>query len=53
MVTPLKSSTFQLPNAQTVETVYVRLDDGRIVPRRKDEVMPIAPRPAPGSPSKG
>ena len=28
---PLKTSSFQLPSSQTVDVVFVRLDDGRIV----------------------
>jgi hypothetical protein len=41
---PLKTSSFQLPSAEVVETVFVRLPGGRIVPRRADELVP---RPAP------
>ena len=41
---PVNTSSFQLPNAVTVDTVYVQLPDGRIVPRRKDEVI-LRPTP--------
>jgi len=36
----VKISSFQLPNSEIVETVYVRLPGGRIVPRRADELIP-------------
>lgn len=36
---PVKTSSFQLPNAEVVETVFVQLPGGRIVPRRADEVV--------------
>lgn len=36
---PLKASSFQLPDSVTVPTVYVRLADGRIVPRHPDELV--------------
>jgi hypothetical protein len=45
---PVKTSSFQLPNGETVETVWVRLANGRLVPRRPDEVMP---RPTPPTPA--
>jgi hypothetical protein len=45
----LKQSSFQLPNGQTVETVYVQLPGGRIVPRRADELVA---RPTPPAPTK-
>jgi len=35
---PVKTSSF-LPNSQQVSVVFVRLDDGRIVPRHPDEVV--------------
>lgn len=44
---PVKTSSFQLPNSETVETVYVRLPGGRIVPRRPDELVLQPPAPAP------
>lgn len=40
----LKQSSFNLPNAQKVDVVYIKLADGRIVARTKDE---LEPRPAP------
>jgi hypothetical protein len=45
---PVKTSSFQLPTAEVVETVFVRLPGGRIVPRRADEVVkrPALPTPA-------
>lgn len=46
---PVKTSSFQLPHAETIETVYVRLADGRIVPRRADELVK---RPTPPAPVK-
>lgn len=44
---PLKESPFRLPSFETVDTVYYRLPDGRIVPRRKDELVerPTPPKP--------
>lgn len=36
---PLKTSSFQLPNGQTVETVYVKLADGQIVARAAHELV--------------
>lgn len=41
-----KTSLFQLPASQVVETLYVQLPDGRIVPRSPEEVMEL---PADGS----
>jgi hypothetical protein len=43
---PVKTSSFQLPNGATVETVYVRLADGRIVPRHPDELLKRPTPPA-------
>jgi hypothetical protein len=43
---PLKQSLFQLPDSQKVEVVFVRLADGRIVPRHPDELVK---RPTPPS----
>jgi hypothetical protein len=36
-----KTSFFQLPDAGVVETVYVKLDDGRVVPRSPDELAAL------------
>jgi hypothetical protein len=47
-VEPLKTSSFQLPNNETVEIVMVRDSSGRIVPRRRDELVTL---PSPPSPS--
>lgn len=41
---PVKTSSFSLPTGETIETVYVKLPDGRVVPRRADELVR---RPAP------
>ena len=42
---PVKTSSFQLPSSQVVSVVFVRLDDGTIVPRHPNEVIkrPAAP----------
>jgi hypothetical protein len=36
---PVKTSSFQLPNGEVIETIFVRLPNGRIVPRRPDEIL--------------
>lgn len=43
-----KTSLFPLPASQVIETVYVRLDDGRIVARTPEELaaMPEGTQPA-------
>lgn len=41
---PVKTSSFPLPNSQTVDVVFVRLADGRIVPRHPDELV-LRPTP--------
>lgn len=46
---PVKTSSFQLPSSETIPIVFVRLDDGTIVPRHPSEVIK---RPAP-APAKG
>lgn len=46
---PVKTSSFRLPQSQAVDVVFVRLDDGRIVPRHPDEVVK---RPTPPAVSK-
>ncbi|HKV99968.1 MAG TPA: hypothetical protein VJN96_09090 [Vicinamibacterales bacterium] len=43
---PVKTSSFQLPSSQIVPIVFVRLDDGSIVPRHPSEVIK-RPAPAP------
>ena len=42
----VKTSLFPLPASQVVETVYVQLTNGKIVPRTPDEVLTL---PADGS----
>lgn len=37
----VKTSFFQLPKSQVVETVYVQLDDGRVVARTPDELAAL------------
>lgn len=39
----VKTSLFPLPDTQIVETVYVKLDDGRIVPRSPEELAALPP----------
>lgn len=46
---PLKTSSFQLPDGKTIETIYVRLKDGRIVARTPDELIK---RPTPPTAGK-
>lgn len=46
---PVKTSSFQLPNNQTVDVVFVKLADGRIVPRHPDELV-FRPTPPAGKP---
>jgi len=36
-----KTSLFPLPASQVVETLYVQLADGRVVPRTPDEVQAL------------
>jgi hypothetical protein len=43
---PVKTSSFQLPNSQQVDVVFVKLDDGRIVPRHPTEVVKRPTPPA-------
>jgi hypothetical protein len=38
-----KTSLFPLPDTQVIETVYVRLDDGRIVARSSEELLELDP----------
>lgn len=38
-----KTSLFPLPDTQVIETVYVMLDDGRIVARSPEELVALAP----------
>lgn len=41
-----KQSSVQLPNGEKVDVVFVRLPDGRIVPRRPDELVKRPTPPA-------
>jgi len=38
-----KTSLFPLPDTTVVETVYVQLADGRVVPRSPDELAELPP----------
>ena len=38
MATRAPLSVFRLPSGEEVEVVFIRLADGRIVPRRREEV---------------
>jgi hypothetical protein len=51
-VESVKTSSFQLPDGAVIETVYVRLPNGRIVPRRADELI-ARPTPPPASKPAG
>lgn len=42
-----KTSLFPLPDTQVVETVYVQLSDGRIVPRSPEELAALPPDDVP------
>ena len=44
-----KPSSVQLPSSEAVDVVFVRLADGRLVPRHPSELIP---RPTPPAPSK-
>jgi|GEM_PF-2775328 len=43
---PVKTSSFQLPESQQVDVVFVRLADGRIVPRHPSELVKRPTPPA-------
>jgi hypothetical protein len=43
---PVKTSSFQLPNSESIDVVFVKLDDGRIVPRHPSEVVKRPTPPA-------
>lgn len=45
-----KTSLFPLPASRIVETVYVLLDDGRLVARTPDELAALPPDQQPGKP---
>lgn len=46
---PLKTSSFQLASNETVEVIFVRLPNGKLVVRTKDELVK---RPTPPAPEK-
>lgn len=45
-----KTSLFPLPASQVVETVYVQLKNGKIVPRTPGEVLALPPDGSQGTP---
>lgn len=51
---PVKTSSVTLPNGEVVETIFVRLANGRLVPRRPDELIkrPTPPKPAEAKPGQ-
>ncbi len=52
---PLDESSFRLPSGEDVEVAFVRLDDGRIVARTKEELELLErqePAPAPTEAAK-
>lgn len=48
----LDESSFRLPDGEDVEVVIVRLEDGRIVARTKDELELLERPPATSKPPK-
>jgi len=42
---PVKASSFQLPTAERVDVVFVRLPDGRVVPRHPSELLATSAPP--------
>lgn len=48
----LDESSFRLPDGEDVEVVIVRLEDGRIVARTKDELELLERPPATSTPPK-
>jgi len=48
---PVKTYSFKLPANETVETIFVRLPGGKLVPRHIDEVVKRPTPPAPASSS--
>jgi hypothetical protein len=49
-VEPVKTSSFQLPAAERVDVVFVRLANGKLVPRHPSELIE---RPTPPAPPAG
>ena len=47
---PLDESSFRLPSGEEVEVAFVRLEDGRIVARTKEE-LELLERKAPATPA--
>lgn len=45
---PDKTSSYKLPSGEVVDVVYIRLQDGRIVPRHPSEVL-RRPTPPPAT----
>jgi hypothetical protein len=43
---PVKTSSFQIPNSTVVDVVFVRLPNGKIVPRHPDELVARPTPPA-------
>lgn len=48
----LEESSFRLPDGKDVEVVIVRLEDGRIIARTKDELELLERAPATPEPPK-
>lgn len=44
----VKTSSFQLPKGQTVDVVFVKLPNGKIVARHPDELIARPVPPVPG-----
>jgi hypothetical protein len=46
-----KTSSFHLPDGETVEVIFVRLPSGKVVVRSPHELLmrPTPPAPAPGA----
>jgi hypothetical protein len=42
---PVKTSSFQLPSNATVDTVFVKLANGKIVPRHPSELVTRPAKP--------
>ena len=50
-MSPEKTSSFQLPNSTVVDVVFIKLPNGKIVPRHPDELIYRRPAPEPTSPA--
>jgi hypothetical protein len=42
----VKTSSFQIPRGESVSVTFIRLDNGKVVPRHPDEVVPRPTPPA-------